>query len=220
MQLLLPPDVRARRPVRRARHHRASAARPFEALLADIVAWFNAPLPTDDTPEPVADDLRQRIADMQPGPDELAAWDGVLLERAWRLKQVVDVSAGLPHAACDHHAGERQLDAALPPLAPRRHGTVFRPRHAALLGGIGGGAIFVSMCIWIASGWNDGAGAVTLAAVAVCFFAALDEPAPQVFTFFVYTCLSVVLAGLYLFVILPTGMISRCSCCSSPCRSS
>ena len=44
---------------------------------------------------------------------------------------------------------------------------------------------------------------MTLAAVACCFFAALDEPAPQVFAFFSATCVSVVLAALYLFVVLP-----------------
>jgi uncharacterized membrane protein YccC len=65
-------------------------------------------------------------------------------------------------------------------------------------------AIFLLSSLWIASGWNDGAGAVSLAAVACCFFAALDEPAPQVFAFFIYTCVAVILAGLYLFVILPT----------------
>ncbi len=65
------------------------------------------------------------------------------------------------------------------------------------------GAIVLACWLWISSGWNDGAGAVTLAAVACCFFAALDEPAPLVFRFFLSTCASVVLAGLYLFVVLP-----------------
>ncbi len=57
-------------------------------------------------------------------------------------------------------------------------------------------AIIVACGLWIESGWADGAGAVTLAAVACCFFAALDEPAPQVFKFFLSTCANVVLAGL------------------------
>ena len=69
--------------------------------------------------------------------------------------------------------------------------------------GVAVSAIIVACGLWIESGWNDGAGAVTLAAVACCFFAALDEPAPQVFTFFLATCLSVVLAGLYVFAVLP-----------------
>jgi uncharacterized membrane protein YccC len=65
------------------------------------------------------------------------------------------------------------------------------------------GAIILACVLWISSGWNDGAGAVTLAAVACCFFAALDDPAPQVFKFFTATAASVALAGLYLFVVLP-----------------
>jgi uncharacterized membrane protein YccC len=65
------------------------------------------------------------------------------------------------------------------------------------------GAIILACVLWISSGWNDGAGAVTLAAVACCFFAALDEPAPQVFKFFTATAASVALAGLYLFAVLP-----------------
>ena len=44
---------------------------------------------------------------------------------------------------------------------------------------------------------------MTLAAVACCFFAALDEPAPMVFRFFLATGVSVVAAGVYLFAVLP-----------------
>ena len=42
-----------------------------------------------------------------------------------------------------------------------------------------------------------------LAAVACSFFAAMDDPAPQIYRFFFWTSLSVVFASLYLFVILP-----------------
>lgn len=65
------------------------------------------------------------------------------------------------------------------------------------------GAIVVACALWISSGWHDGASAVTLVAVSCSFFAALDEPAPMVFRFFLATCASVVIAGLYLFVVLP-----------------
>ncbi|HEX3634732.1 MAG TPA: FUSC family protein, partial [Paraburkholderia sp.] len=64
-------------------------------------------------------------------------------------------------------------------------------------------AVIIACTLWIGSGWADGASAVTLAAVACCFFAALDEPAPMVFRFFVATAIAVVAAGLYLFVVLP-----------------
>ena len=45
-----------------------------------------------DHPSPTADALRERIAAMQPPPAALATWDGALLSNAlWRMKQVVDV---------------------------------------------------------------------------------------------------------------------------------
>jgi uncharacterized membrane protein YccC len=185
-------------------------ARPagLEALLADVVKWFDAPLASNDAAEREAEReaerLRERIAALEPPAADLASWEGALLSNAlWRLKQLIDVW---------------QDCRALRVLIAREKGP-WRPRfkHWRLGGseryfdrgmllfsaGSAVAAIFVASSLWISSGWNDGAAAVSLAAVACCFFAALDEPAPQVFAFFVWTCASVVLAGLYLFVILP-----------------
>jgi len=64
-------------------------------------------------------------------------------------------------------------------------------------------AIIVASVLWILLGWTDGASAVILAAVACSFFAAMDDPAPQIYRFFFWTSLSVVFASVYLFVILP-----------------
>ncbi|GAB7529718.1 FUSC family protein [Pseudomonas sp. 3A(2025)] len=65
-------------------------------------------------------------------------------------------------------------------------------------------AIIVACLLWIFMGWQDGASAVILAAVSCSFFAAMDDPAPQIYRFFFWTLTSVILASLYLFVILPT----------------
>lgn len=64
-------------------------------------------------------------------------------------------------------------------------------------------AIIVASALWILLGWQDGASAVALAAVSCSFFAAMDDPAPQIYRFFFWTMLSVVFASLYLFVVLP-----------------
>ncbi|WP_341317946.1 FUSC family protein [Paraburkholderia sp. IMGN_8] len=179
----------------------------LEALLADVTKWFNAPVPVaskGNHPDPVADALRARIAAMQPPPAAMASWDGALLSSAlWRLKQVINVW---------------QDCRTLRIIITREEGS-WRPRfrHWRLGGteryfdrgimlfstGSAVGAIILACSLWISSGWADGAGAVTLAAVACCFFAALDEPAPMVFKFFTSTAASVVFAGLYLFVVLP-----------------
>lgn len=179
----------------------------LEALLADVITWFSEPLPATSKgyhPDPVADRLRARIAAMQPPPAALASWDGALLSNAlWRMKQVVDVW---------------QDCRSLRIIITLEEGS-WRPRFRHWrLGGTAryfdrgimlfsttsaAAAVILASSLWISSGWADGAGAVTLAAVACCFFAALDEPAPMVFKFFVATAISVVAAGVYLFAVLP-----------------
>jgi uncharacterized membrane protein YccC len=64
-------------------------------------------------------------------------------------------------------------------------------------------AIIVASVLWILLGWQDGASAVALAAVSCSFFAAMDDPAPQIYRFFFWTLMSVIFASLYLFVVLP-----------------
>ncbi len=64
-------------------------------------------------------------------------------------------------------------------------------------------AIIAASAIWMLTGWADGASAVVLAAVSCSFFASMDDPAPQIYRFFFWTLVSVVLSGLYLFLVLP-----------------
>ncbi|SAL55473.1 fusaric acid resistance protein region [Caballeronia sordidicola] len=208
MQLLLPIMSAIGDPLAALFGGQKTPPEGLKPLLDDIVKWFDEPVDTgadSALADAHADALRARIAGMQPSADSLRTWDGALLSNTlWRLKQLVDVwqdCRSLRVIIANEQGSWR----------PRyRHwrlgGTQQYFDRGMLLFSAGSAmlAIFVSMSIWIASGWNDGAGAVTLAAVACCFFAALDEPAPQVFAFFIYTCLAVVLAALYLFVILPT----------------
>jgi uncharacterized membrane protein YccC len=195
-------------------------ARPagLEALLADVVKWISTPLrPASEgvRPYPEADALRERIAALQPPPAALATWQGALLSNAlWRLEQVVDVWQ-------DCRALRHLLTAEEGTWQPRFHhwrvgGTErYFDRGIMLFSTASAvGAIVLACALWISSGWNDGAGAdgvtagacgsaATCCAIACCFFAALDDPATQVFKFFTATAASVALAGLYLFVVLP-----------------
>jgi uncharacterized membrane protein YccC len=63
-------------------------------------------------------------------------------------------------------------------------------------------AIFCMGLIWIFTGWADGASAVALGAISCCFFAALDEPAPMIRSFFRANVACLVIATIYLFFIL------------------
>ena len=187
-------------------------ARPagLDALLADTAQWFDAPLPArpgdmrDDAGDAVADGLRARIEALQPAREALASWEGALLSNAlWRLRQVIDLwqDCRALRALIAHGGGAWQ-----PRYRHWRLGGTERYFDRGMMFFtclVPVSAILVACWLWISSGWHDGAGAVTLAAVACCFFAALDEPAPMVFRFFVATAASVGFAGLYLFVALP-----------------
>ncbi|WP_176080201.1 FUSC family protein [Paraburkholderia tropica] len=210
MQLFLPMISALADPLLALRRDLHTWPEGLDKLLADAAQWFDAPLPTraaemhDDSGDPVADSLRARIVALQPGHGALTSWEGALLSNAlWRLGQVIDVwqDCRSLRALIAHEAGSWR---------PRyRHwrlgGTErFYDRGMMLIScAVPVSAILVACWLWVSSGWHDGAGAVTLAAVACCFFAALDEPAPMVFRFFAATAASVVFAGLYLFVVLP-----------------
>ncbi|WP_118181230.1 FUSC family protein [Paraburkholderia phosphatilytica] len=189
----------------------SSEPRPdgFDALLKDADAWIGA-APGNDTGERYAqwkrtgDTLRERIAALQPGARQMSAWHGALLSNAlFRLRQVIDTWD-------DCWTLRAIIGGDSAPWRPRfRHwrlgGTARYFDRGMMLFSVSTtvGAIVIACGLWISSGWADGASAVALAAVACSFFAALDEPAPQVFRFFLATCMSVVLAGVYLFVVLP-----------------
>ncbi|ANB77010.1 FUSC family protein [Paraburkholderia phytofirmans] len=208
MQLLLPMMSALADPlIALYNSGRQSWPEGLEALLNDVITWFNAPLPAASGgyhADPAANALRERIAAMQPPPPALADWDGVLLSNAlWRLKQVIDVWQDCRSLRI---IITREEGSWRPRFRHWRLGGTerFFDRGIMLFSTVSAGAAVVIACsLWISSGWADGANAVTLAAIACCFFAALDEPAPMVFRFFVATAIAVVAAGIYLFAVLP-----------------
>ncbi|WP_166358480.1 FUSC family protein [Pseudomonas akapageensis] len=64
-------------------------------------------------------------------------------------------------------------------------------------------AIIVASLLWMLLGWSNGGSAVIMAAVSCSFFAAMDDPAPQIYRFFFWTAMSVIFASLYVFLVLP-----------------
>jgi len=66
-------------------------------------------------------------------------------------------------------------------------------------------AIFAMGLVWIHTGWADGAGAVALGAISCCFFAALDEPAPMIRSFFNWNIVCLLISMVMLFAVLPVA---------------
>ncbi|MFD1560452.1 FUSC family protein [Paraburkholderia silviterrae] len=176
----------------------------FVELLRDIGRWMDAPLSED--PEREAPLFRTRIAQLDPPRHELTTWQDALLSSAlWRLRQLVDLWADCRtlRRIIVHERGHWR---------PRYRHWRIGTRHAFLDHGLAlfsassaALVIFVSSCLWIASGWQDGAAAVSLGAIGVCFFAALDEPVPMMITFLKCATMGVIISAFYLFVVLPSG---------------
>ncbi|WP_454738142.1 FUSC family protein [Cupriavidus necator] len=77
--------------------------------------------------------------------------------------------------------------------------------HCMLLfGAVSSGlAVFCAGLLWIFSGWEDGAGAVAVASIACCFFAAIDEPRRMAGAFLRWSAICLVLSSGYLFLVVP-----------------
>jgi uncharacterized membrane protein YccC len=86
---------------------------------------------------------------------------------------------------------------AIRPLQHRDHVMALHSALATIL------AIGLISAFWIATAWPEGAGAASLAAVACAFFAAQDDPAPNVLSFLVAAVVANVIDAIYLFAVLP-----------------
>jgi len=172
------------------------------AALNAVVAWIEAGAPRDQAL--VLIERLETLAAHRRG----AAWSSLLIESL--LVRLSDTVRALGEA----HALMIRLsnpDAPLSPVldAAARGLKGKRPMHAdlplALLsGGAAAIAILLSCAAWILAGWGDGAAAPIMAAVFCCFFAAMDDPVPAIKNFGLFSLVSLPLAAVYMFAILPS----------------
>ena len=198
---LLMPAVDSLHDALEGLHQSAPAeAAQLSELVRRCESWLQGGADADTHRE-----LRQALQDLQPSPQRLIEPSQSLLANAlYRLRQWLDLW-------CDCHSLQQRLssDDHSPWTSVYRHwhlgnsarffdrGLMLYATAYIVLG------IFVAEQLWIWLGWVDGASAVVLAIVACCFFASIDEPATQIKRFFIWTSVSVVLASLYLFLVLP-----------------
>lgn len=180
------------------------------ALNAEIAAWIER---THQHPaeqagldvHPTAQRLRGVIAGLEPPREALRAWNPALVSSLLaRLRMLVDLwedCVSLHHAIADD-----DLENWTPQFRHWRVSGVAQYFDRGIMAFstlTAVTAVLLACVLWILSGWVDGAAGISLAAVACCFFAALDDPASGVFSFFTSAAASVVAAGLYLFLVLP-----------------
>ncbi|WP_454280439.1 FUSC family protein [Sphingomonas sp. Marseille-Q8236] len=151
-----------------------------------------------------------------PTPPMAADWRGLLvLNLIIRLNELVDAlgaTRALVAAVADPEAPR--------PVVAHVGG---RPLHRDYgLGLLSAAATFLTTMgccwVWIATGWPEGAVAAMIAAVVCCFFATLDDPVPAQRGFLIWTVVSVPLAAVYLFAILPAinGFAMLCLALAPP----
>ncbi|MFK3684881.1 FUSC family protein [Pseudomonas sp. NPDC088890] len=175
----------------------------IQPLLAQARLWLQAS--AEDASASRWSALRDQLDRLQPSAAALDQRPELLLSNAlYRLTEWVDLwqdCCTLQHAL--------RNDDATPWRAAYRHWrlgrlTPFFDRGLMLYSVFSTvTAIIVACGLWIGLGWNDGASAVILAAVACSFFAAMDDPAPQIYRFFFWTLMSVIFSSVYLFLVLP-----------------
>ncbi|MBB4570704.1 FUSC family protein [Rhizobium leucaenae] len=153
-----------------------------------------------------ADALSEEIEELQQNDLDLG-WDDLVRSSALvRLKEIVDLWQDCLTLRDQIMSGQ-QVGAWRPTF--RHRNVVGRSRHYdyALLA-FSAGAVVVGIAVacffWIYSGWVDGAGFVTMAAVACSFFASLDRPAPFITSMFIWCAASLLIACIYIFGILPS----------------
>jgi uncharacterized membrane protein YccC len=174
----------------------------LRAVLDRISAWIQSGRGADLSE---AAEVHADLDVLEPEIDATVDWKVVLLVGLLaRLRELTD----LVH---DIIALRRQIRTEQPGLAKlsfARGGTIRTLQHrdhvmalhsalATIL------AIGLISAFWIASAWPEGAGAASLAAIACAFFAAQDDPAPNIISFLIAAVIAIVIVAIYLFAILP-----------------
>jgi uncharacterized membrane protein YccC len=175
---------------------------PLRAVLDRMSAWIRSRL-SAELSEAAA--VHADIDALEPPIDACSDWKAVVLVGLLvRLRELTD----LVH---DIMALRRQIRAEEPRLARltfaqgqtirtlqhRDHVMAFHSALATVL------AIGLTSAFWIASAWPEGGGAASLAAIACAFFAAQDNPVPNIVGFLVAAIIAIVVDAIYLFAILP-----------------
>lgn len=174
---------------------------PLRAVLDRMSAWIKAGREAELSE---ANALHAEIDALEPMLDASADWKTVVLVGLLvRLRELTD----LVH---DIMALRRQIRADEPRLTKLRfaggailtlkHHDHLMALHSALAAAL---AIGLISAFWIASAWPEGAVAASLAAVACAFFAAQDDPVPNIVAFLLATFIAIVVDAIYLFAILP-----------------
>jgi uncharacterized membrane protein YccC len=175
---------------------------PLRTVLERMSGWIRS-RPNADLSEAAA--LHADIDALQPVIDASSDWKAVVLVGLLvRLRELTDLVHDIMALRRQIRAEEPKLPTltfaqgeTIHTLQHRDHGMALHSALAAVL------AIGLTSTFWIASAWPEGGGAASLAAIACAFFAAQDDPVPNIVAFLAAAVIAIVIDAIYLFAILP-----------------
>jgi uncharacterized membrane protein YccC len=149
--------------------------------------------------------LHRDIDELEPAIDASSDWKAIVLGGLLvRLHELTDLAHDIMALRRQIRAEEPRLanltfgrGGAILTLKHRDHVMAFHSALAAIL------AVGLTSVFWIATAWPEGAGAASLAAIACAFFAAQDDPVPNIVGFLIAAVIALVVDAIYLFAILP-----------------
>lgn len=201
MAMLAPQVVALADPLRRLQDELGGLPEALAELLGSLELWLQG---TGDVQERVrlearSEQLETWLSDVHPAQAPLL---GTALHQLRQLLMLwqdclnlrQSFAAGHPEQAPALHYKVRQLVG-----GPRHYDYGLLAFSAASVGL----SVVVACLLWMNLGWDYGFSGIFLAAVVGCFFAAQDNPAPFIRSFLLWTVVSAVAAGIYLFGVLP-----------------
>jgi uncharacterized membrane protein YccC len=174
------------------------------ALLNRVRDWVAGGVAQSSREEALA--LRDACVAAEPELRQDADWVALLkASMLGRLAELIadwqDARELAVHIAAPEKPFPKKLTDRLPPAGTR---VLHRDHGLALLSAFAAFTAIVSCsAFWIATAWPDGSVAPTFAAIAMSFFATLDDPAPAIRKFLVAFLVSFPVSAGYLFAALP-----------------
>jgi uncharacterized membrane protein YccC len=174
----------------------------LRSLLDRLIAWIATGRHADLT---AADQLRAEIDALKPAINVEMGWTGMTLSGVLlRLRDLVDLVHDVIALRRQVAAGSPHLPELAMPAAETRGLRGYRDHLMALHSAVASVvAIGLLTTWWIATAWPEGSGAAALGAVAAAFFAAQDDPVPNILSFLLAATIALMIDAFLLFVLLP-----------------
>ncbi|MGO4304922.1 FUSC family protein [Cupriavidus sp. RAF12] len=190
------------------RAHPLGVPPALEDWMRDIAAWLHTPSQSPaDRPRPAAALVGLHKTDHWHGQLIAAAChDLEALLDIWEAGRRLHRGIGHPESAAnlsgscnDRGQGNPEIRPAIQPAVHIDHGLLLIQAATAA------SATFLAGAAWMLSGWIDGAGAVSLAALTACFVSTVDVPRAAVRRVVIASMACLLLSCFYQFVVLPNA---------------